>query len=236
MIKVLDHGFVELVDSMPAVDAPNPYDIYNWGTGDARVVESARVSFSGHNKTRPLDQDQRLLKYLMRNKHWSPFEQVKLTFRVRAPIFVIRQWHRHRTWQYNEVSARYTKMADDFYVPKLERMQGQSKDNKQASGDVLPERDQEICRDAIEEACEEAYSTYLSLLARGLSREVARIVLPVGLYTEMFASVDLRNLLGFLSLRDHGHAQWEMVQYAKALRELAKPVAPYTFQVASENL
>lgn len=244
-IDVLDHGFVELVDSMPAVHEDNPqYTVIDgnclacldlgWGPGDARIVQAARVSYNGHTQTKTLEQDKRLLKYLIKNNHSSPLEQVKFTFRVRLPIFVCRQWMRHRTFQFNEVSARYTEVKDEFYIPELGRMQAQSKDNKQASGEVLDKQDAAYCQLVIDDVYEQMHETYKGLIAKGLSRELARMVLPVGMYTEMFCSVDLRNLLHFITLRDHPHAQHEIQVYARALAELARAVAPYTFQVVEE--
>lgn len=232
-IQVLDHGFVELVDSMPA--RTDDHDLWSgWGPGDARVVQAARVSYNGHTQAKTIEQDKRLLKYLVKNNHSSPLEQVKFSFRVRAPLFVVRQWQRHRTFQFNEVSARYVEVKDEFYIPELSRMQAQSKDNKQASGEVLPEHVSAWSQICIRSAYERSMETYAQLLEDGLSRELARMVLPVGLYTEMFVSVDLRNLLHFITLRDHPHAQYEIQVYARALAELAKTVAPYTFQVVEE--
>lgn len=228
-IKVLDHGFVSLVDSMPTASETTGWVNYDWGAGDARVVEAARVSYKSKGKT--LEQDKRLLKYLYTNKHWSPFEQVKFTFHVKCPIFVARQWMRHRTFQFNEVSARYTEVPEEFYIPELARMQAQAKDNKQASGESLPENVANTCHHWMKEAYKETMWSYREMLSLGLSRELARMVLPVGLYTELFMSVDLRNLLHFIALRDHSHAQWEIQQYAKALAELASGIAPFTLSL-----
>jgi len=230
MVKVLDFGFVDLIDSMPAVPDPITPD---WGPGDARIVQSARVSYAG--KSKGVAQDRKLLSYLWKNRHTSPFEQVQFTFHVKAPLFIIRQWQRHRTWSYNEVSARYTTLPEECYVPARDRMQGQSADNKQCSAGLLSDEAASMCDNLLRYGYDRALSTYRYLIANGLSRELARCVLPVGIYTEMYASVDLRNLLHFLSLRDHGHAQHEIQVYAKAIRQLIAPVVPATMAIVAEG-
>lgn len=210
--KVLDKGFVRLVDYMG---------------GDGRVVQTARVSYGDGTTTRR--KDSKLIHYLQENLHTSPSENVIFTFHVKAPIFVFRQWHRHRTWSYNEQSARYSEMTDEFYVPELSRLQKQDGKNRQASATETVDYPESV-QDIIIEACKKAYLHYQALLASGLSRELARVVLPVNYYSEMYATVDANNLFKFLSLRMDTHAQWEIQQYAKALYELAKPVAPTAFE------
>lgn len=230
MVKVLDFGFVDLVDSMPGVPAqPDP----DWGPGDARIVQSARVSYAG--KSKGVAQDRRLLAYLWKNRHTSPFEQVKFTFHVRAPLFVVRQWQRHRTGSYNEISARYTTLPEECYVPARNRMAAQATNNKQCSGATLPDYKAADCDSLMRHAYATALSSYKYLVAQGLSRELARCVLPVGIYTEMYASVDLRNLLHFMSLRDHAHAQHEIQVYARAMRELIRPIVPATMAIVAEG-
>jgi thymidylate synthase (FAD) len=213
-IDCLDHGFVRLVDSMGS---------------DLNVVRAARVSYdaawrAGENE----GSDARLINYLWKNAHTSPFEAVTLTFEVKAPIFVFRQWHRHRTWSYNELSARYRELPQEFYLPDPESIGSQSKDNKQArviepTDDVLERRCEVL---GVEVHCEAAFELYRKLLAKGWPRELARSVLPVNTYSHMFATVNLLNLFRFLSLRDHDHAQYEIRVYAEAMRELARSVAP----------
>jgi len=205
-LKVLDHGFVRLVDHMG---------------GDVDISRAARVSYDNP----PREEDAGLIDYLMRNHHTTPFEAVTFTFEVKAPIFVLRQWHRHRTWSYNEVSARYVELPEEFYVPSLEVMTAQSKSNKQMRTDEqLPNAAHLIT--AIWKSNANSVAIYRALLDDGCPRELARTVLPLGIYSRMFATVDLHNLLHFLRLRLHKHAQWEIRQYAKALLTLIEPVVP----------
>lgn len=228
--KVLDHGFVHLLDSMP-----------HWerGSADARVVQSARVSMAhspsdvleslgleSEPEDRKPEQDAKLIDYLMRNSHTSPFEKVRFEFVVKLPIFIARQWIRHRTGSFNEQSARYSKLPREFYVPELGRMQVQSTSNKQASAEALPEAAGKQCWGAIVVSSEDAYETYERLLETGLARELARMVLPTNFYTQWYWTVDLHNLLGFLRLRLHTHAQYEIRVYAEALLAMAERVAP----------
>jgi len=205
-IDVLDHGFVRLVDHMG---------------GDLAISRAARVSYNA--EARP--EDDKLIGYLMRNHHTSPFEAVGLTFEVMAPIFVFRQWHRHRTWSYNELSARYQELPETFYVPEQENITTQSTDNKQMRTDVVhPEAN--VIQMAIKSCNARAFETYKWLLKEGAPRELARSVLPVGTYSHMFASVDLHNLFHFLRLRLHEHAQYEIRVYAEAMLKLTEKVAP----------
>lgn len=212
IISVLDNGYVRLVDSMGS---------------DLSVVRSARVSYdaawrAGTDK----GSDTRLINYLWRNHHTSPFESVEFQFEVKAPIFVLRQWHRHRTWSYNEVSARYRKLDSDCYIPNLKDIGVQSESNKQMRTfdnecHVHPESLNEY-----REAIRQAFKVYDSLIGQGWPRELARMVLPMSTYSTMFAKVDLLNLFKFLRLRDHEHAQWEIREYAKAMKQLITPIVP----------
>lgn len=221
-IDVLDHGFVRLVDSM--------------GT-DLSVVRAARVSYDAAWRAgEDQGSDTRLINYLWKNRHTTPFEAVEFQFEVKAPIFVIRQWHRHRTWSFNELSARYRELPEEFYVPEPEMVGVQALGNKQARelsptevGSRKPEAD------AIRKACEASFRSYRDLLARGVPRELARSVLPMATYSHMFAKVDLRNLLGFLDLRLHSHAQYEIRVYAEAMRDLAKQVVPVCLEAWEAN-
>lgn len=216
MAKVLDSGFVELVDSMG---------------NDLSIVRAARVSFGGDERDRTDEQERKLLRYLIRNRHTSPLEQVQFTFHVKAPIFVARQWMRHRTWSYNEISARYTELENEFYFPDPYR--SQSKINKQASG--LPLENQTSPWLAYGNAIEQATKSYEELLALGVSREQARAVLPVAIYTRFYATVDLHNLLHFISLRDDWHAQPEIQEYARALKDLAWTITPWAIEIYDEE-
>ena len=207
---VLDKGFVRLVDYM--------------GT-DERVVQAARVSYGVGTKS--YREDAGLIDYLLKNAHTSPFEQVILTFHIKLPIFVARQWIRHRTARLNEVSGRYSVMKEEFYVPCPEDLALQSTDNKQGrSAEPLEPAHAEKVRAALAEDQRAAYASYKSLVDEGLARELARINLPISLYTEWYWQIDLHNLFHFLELRLDAHAQKEIRLYAKVLFEIAKKVAP----------
>lgn len=208
-IDVLDHGFVRLVDSMGS---------------DLSVVRAARVSYDAAWRAgEDHGSDARLINYLWRNHHTSPFEAVTFTFEVKAPIFVFRQWHRHRTWSFNELSARYRELPEEYYVPAPDMIGMQSKDNKQVR-DLGQENAQASV--TIKEACAASFRVYHDLIKDGVPRELARSVLPVATYSHMFATVDLLNLMKFLTLRCHSHAQHEIRVYSEAMRELARPIAP----------
>lgn len=218
-IECLDHGFVRLVD---------------WMGGDISVVRAARVSYdAGWRAGEDEGSDKRLINYLWKNHHTSPFEAVTLTFEVKAPIFVFRQWHRHRTWSYNELSARYRELPEEFYVPEPGLVGKQSAGNKQMRDIVmLPSEMSALMEQREQEAgtmrafCQSAFIMYRHLLEAGWPRELARSVLPVNTYSHMFAKVNLKNLLGFLDLRADSHAQYEIRQYAEALIKLIEPVVP----------
>lgn len=210
-IDVLDHGYVRLVESMGS---------------DLSIVRNARVSYDAEWRTgEDAGKDEKLINYLIRNGHTSPFEAVSFTFDVKAPIFVFRQWHRHRTWSFNEVSARYTELPEEFYVPKAVDITTQSASNKQMRTDVENENAYSI-RGIIYEQCTNAFENYRSLLSKGCPRELARGVLPLNTYSHMFATVDLHNLMKFINLRTHEHAQKEIRVYAEAMIELIRPIAP----------
>lgn len=232
-VDVLDHGFVRLVDSMPArALGPAPQ---SWGPGDQRVVDAARVSIAGE-QVRPVSDDRKLLRYLLTNKHTTPFEQVRFTFHVKLPIFVARQWIRHRMGSFNEMSARYGVMPDEFYVPDPSRIQKQSVVNKQGSGEQFSERDaQGICA-AIQGHNERSYAMYQEAIRMGLARELARMVLPVNLYTQWYWTTDLHNLVHFLRLRLHSHAQYEIRVYGEAIIGLVRCVAPCSISAFEETL
>lgn len=207
--NVLDHGYVRLVDHMG---------------DDLSVVRSARVSYDAAPRG---NDDTALIGYLMRNRHTSPFESVNFTFEVKAPIFVFRQWHRHRTWSYNEVSARYTELPEEFYVPERGKIGKQSTDNKQMRvDDELTMGASATILGLIRNSNEASFLAYKGLIASGTPRELARSVLPVGTYSKMFASVDLHNLFHFCKLRLHPHAQYEIRVYAEAMLNLIEPIVP----------
>lgn len=208
-INVLDHGFVRLVDSMG---------------NDLSVSRAARVSYNEEWRAGEDEgSDTKLIKYLKKNKHHTPFESVVFTFEVKAPIFVFRQWHRHRTWTYNELSARYRELPEEVYMPDF---RAQSKINKQGSDGFIEAAMADALRQEFMASYERAFIVYRAALKEGVAKEIARSVLPVATYSHMFATVNLLNLMRFLSLRDHSHAQYEIRVYAEAMRELAKTVAP----------
>jgi thymidylate synthase (FAD) len=204
--------------------------------GDQRIVDAARVSIAGED-VRPTSDDKKLIHYLVKNRHTTPLEQVRFTFHCRIPIFVARQWIRHRTGSFNEQSGRYGQLASDFYVPTLERLRlgGQAAKNKQGSGRELSEDIAGATFLAIENAGLEGYRRYEQLLANGVARELARMVLPVNIYTQWFWTTDLHNLMHFLTLRLHSHAQWEFRQYAEAIVPMARAVAPYAMDAFEEH-
>ncbi len=219
-IKVLDKGFVRLVDYMG---------------GDERIVQAARVSYGAGTKS--VRQDRGLIHYLMRNDHTSPFEQVQLTFHTKMPIFVARQWVRHRTARLNEISGRYSIMKDEFYVPEPAQMRGQSTDNKQARNDEkLPDPVVERILREIEDDQIAIYGHYEGMLEDGLARELARMNLPLSLYTEWYWQMDLHNLFHFLRLRMDAHAQYEIRVFGEALATCAKAVAPLAYEAFEEHV
>ena len=210
---VLDKGFVRLVDYMGS---------------DQRIVAAARVSYGQGTKT--VREDQGLINYLMRHEHTSPFEQVVLTFHCKMPIFVARQWIRHRTARLNEISGRYSVMKDEFYTPALEALRTQSTANKQGrSEDALPPAQAEEARSSLQAGQREAYARYEAMLQHDLAREIARIALPLSLYTEWYWQIDLHNLFHFLRLRLDEHAQWEIREYAKVMAAITRAVAPMSW-------
>jgi len=207
---VLEKGFVRLVDYLG---------------GDDRVVQSARVSYG--KGTKSFREDAGLIDYLLRHSHTSPFEQVILTFHVKLPIFVARQWIRHRTARLNEISGRYSVMKDEFYVPAPEDVALQSSDNKQGrSSETMEKAEAEKVRAFMAEGQAGAYAAYSSLVDQGIARELARINLPLSVFTEWYWQIDLHNLFHFLQLRLDAHAQKEIRLYAEVLFEITKSVAP----------
>lgn len=218
-IKVLDHGFVRLVDYMG---------------GDARVVDAARVSYGAGTKT--VREDKGLINYLLKNAHTSPFEQVSLVFHVKLPLFVFAQMVRHRTAKLNSMSARYSVMQDEFYVPASDDVRVQSATNKQATHEALPEDVAVEVIATFEADARAAYARYEELLAKGVAREQARMVLPQNLYTQIYWKCDLHNLFHFLRLRLDWHAQKEIRVYAEAMARCAKAVAPLCYEAFEEHV
>jgi thymidylate synthase (FAD) len=215
-IPVLDHGFVALVDCMPRL-------IPEGKTGDFAVVQAARVSYG--QGTKQVSEDRGLVRYLMRHRHSTPFEMVEFKFHVSMPIFVARQWIRHRTANVNEYSARYSIVPDRFYRPGLESVRKQSKSNRQGGDEPIDAGTAEDFLALLDKA-EGLYKDYLSLSEQGVARELARMALPVSVYTEWYWKCDLHNIFHFLSLRMDPHAQIEIQAFAQAMYELIKPIMP----------
>lgn len=207
--QVLDKGFVRLVD---------------YYGSDSRIVQSARVSYGEGTKT--ISQDGALIDYLLRHQHTSPFEQVVFTFHLKMPIFVARQWVRHRMARMNEVSGRYSIMKDEFYVPENSCISKQSTNNKQGRGEVFEEKQAKEFQAEFIEGQQKAYEVYKDMVEKGIAREIARINLPLALYTEFYWQMDLHNLFHFLKLRLDSHAQYEIRLYAKKILEIIKTVCP----------
>ena len=243
-IPVLDHGHIGLFEHMGS---------------DLSIVRNARVSYNAEWRAgEDAGKDEKLIRYLLKHRHTSPLESVTFTFDIKCPIFVARQWHRHRTWSYNEVSARYAQLPEEFYVPRAEHVGVQGKDNKQMRvvSTVFPvgklptdpigmsllataigkqrteERSLMAEASAFVEALQQhsalGFAHYRNHLAAGIPRELARCFLGLNTYTHFFATVDLHNLLHFLNLRLHEHAQYEIRVYAEAIVSLIEPVVPVT--------
>lgn len=215
-IKCLDSGFVRLVDSMG---------------DDAAIVQAARVSYGAGTKS--ISDDRGLIRYLMRNQHTSPLEMVEYKWHIKAPIFVARQWLRHRTANVNEISARYSVLKDDFYIPDLNDIEAQSKTNKQCRGGELEAIKRSKARCSIKDNSRKAYASYSDLLRSNVARELARVQLPTNVYTEWYWKIDLHNLFHFINLRTHSHAQKEIRVYAEAMYQMIKehvPVACEAFE------
>lgn len=217
---VLDKGFVRLVDYLGS---------------DSRIVQAARVSYGDGTKT--VREDKGLINYLLRNEHTSPFEQVVFTFHVKLPIFVARQWIRHRTARLNEISGRYSVMKNEFYVPSDEDIAFQSTDNKQgrSSGDVPAELRKAVLEE-ITVGQSKAYESYKKLIDSGIARELSRVNLPLSLYTEWYWQIDLHNLFHFLKLRLDGHAQKEIRDYAAVMYEIASKVCPFACEAFDNHV
>lgn len=221
--KLLDHGFIRVVDTMG---------------DDSAIVQAARVSYG--KGTKKVNEDRGLIRYLLSHKHTSPFEMCEIKFHVKMPIFVARQWIRHRTANVNEYSGRYSVMNGEFYIPELDQIKGQSATNKQGSDGYLPDEARELFQSRLKELCADADDNYRHALnmdedgepivaaGSSVSRETARIGLPLNLYTEMYWKIDLHNLLHFLRLRNDPHAQYEIRVYAEAMWDIVKQWVPHT--------
>ncbi len=218
--RCLDKGFVRLIDVMG---------------DDSAIVQAARVSYG--SGTKKVHEDRGLIRYLMRHLHTTPFEMVEFKFHVKLPIFVARQWIRHRTANVNEYSGRYSEMKDEFYVPDADQVRGQSAMNKQGRADEAFDAERaESIRTSMQQTQDMLYGQYQEMLSTDLAREIARINLPVSNYTEWYWKIDLHNLFHFLRLRIDAHAQYEIRVYGEAMAEIAKAAVPLAYEAFEDYI
>ena len=229
-IPVLDHGFVRVIDYMG---------------DDAAVVQAARVSYG--KGTKKISDDAGLINYLLRHRHTTPFEMCEIKYHVKLPIFVARQWIRHRTANVNEYSARYSVLDREFYVPEEVHLAAQSSSNRQGRGNILSGKEAKRVLEILREDAQMTYDHYIEMLneseegniidvsKEGLARELARMNLTLSTYTQWYWKTDLHNLLNFLSLRADTHAQYEIRVYADAMMETLQRWCPITFQSFSDH-
>lgn len=213
-VPVLDHGFVRLDDAMAS---------------DLSVVNSARVSF-GRRKEEMDDSDAGLVRFLMRDRHGTPFEHNAFRFHIRAPIFVAREWFRHRVGSFNEFSMRYARATDDFYVPEPDDVRTQVGKPGAYSFEPVPPELAERTREELQRVYEVAYAAYERLVEAGVARELARAAIPVGAYTEFYWTVNARSLMNFISLRNAESAQREIRKYAEACETFLAERMPVTYE------
>ncbi len=228
-VPVLDHGFVRVIDYMG---------------DDGAIVQAARVSYG--KGTRKVSEDRGLINYLMRHRHTTPFEMCEIKYHVKMPIFVARQWIRHRTANVNEYSARYSILDREFYIPAPEHLAAQSSSNRQGRGEVLEGEEAARVLALLREDAERNYAHYEDMLnedeagnardpgRRGLARELARMNLTLNTYTQWYWKIDLHNLMHFLSLRADHHAQYEIRVYAEAMLETLKRWVPITYEAFTQ--
>ena len=224
-IEVLDHGFIRVIDYMG---------------DDSSIVQSARVSYG--KGTKKISNDKGRIKYLMRHRHSTPFEMCEIKFHIKLPIFIARQWIRHRTANVNEYSARYSILDKEFYIPSAENLAAQSAINNQGRGDALTDDEASNVIQILKKDAEQTYSNYETLLNEssegniidesksGIARELARMNLTLNTYTQWYWKIDLNNLLHFLALRADDHAQYEIRVYADAMLDIVKKWVPLTYE------
>jgi thymidylate synthase (FAD) len=210
--QILDHGFIRIIDKMG---------------NDNAIVQAARVSYGAG--TKKVNEDRGLIRYLMQHSHTTPFEMCELKLHIRCPIFVARQWMRHRSGSFNEYSARYSVVPDEFYLP-TDGYCTQSPSNKQGSADKIDEKNNERYITKYKILSEKSYELYNDLICNGIAREQARIGLHVGYYTEFYWKVNLHNLLHFIKLRADKHAQYEIRVYAEHISEIIKEWCPHAYE------
>jgi len=218
-IRVLDHGFVRLDDAM---------------ADDLSVVNGARVSFARRREEMD-ESDEGLIRFLMRDRHGTPFEHNSFRFHIRCPIFVAREWMRHRVGSFNEFSLRYAKATDDFYVPEPEDVRSQVGKPGAYSFEPVSDEVAETTREKLQAVYETAYETYQDLVELGVARELARCALPVGAYTEFYWTVNARSLMNFVSLRAAETAQREIRRYAEACERFFEQEMPVTYAAFVAN-
>lgn len=228
--KVLDKGFIRVIDYMG---------------NDASIVQAARVSYG--KGTKKLNQDRNLINYLLSHRHSTPFEMNEIKFHIKLPIFVARQWIRHRTASVNEYSARYSLIENEFYTPKVQDIEPQAVQNNQGRSGKFDNEESSIYRDIIKNSSDENFKNYFELLninnegevinqkKKGIARELARMVLPLNSYTQWYWKIDLHNLMHFLSLRFDKHAQYEIRVYADIMLEIMKKWVPMTYDAFIKN-
>ena len=230
--EVLDHGFVRVVDYMG---------------NDSSVVQAARVSYGAG--TKKVNADKGLINYLLSHRHTTPFEMCEIKFHIKLPIFIARQWIRHRTASVNEYSARYSIMEDEFYIPQAQHLSAQSKVNHQGRDEtkILNQQEQKMVLDILKKDSTNSYQNYLKMINQdekgnilneekeGLARELARMNLPLNCYTQWYWKIDLHNLLHFLNLRADSHAQYEIRVYAEIMLDIVKKWVPHCYQAFIKN-
>ena len=224
-MQVLDHGEIRLRDMMGR---------------DRTVAEAAWVSYAKQEEDHSDEDIRRLINYLMKHQHGTPFEHVVFQFHVKAPIFVAREWFRHRIASYNEVSSRYITFAPEFYIP--EKFRVKAKTNKQ--GSIVPEEGADFqnvdtwnnwAKQELTDAYKTIYNNYLALKEEGVANELARLLLPLGTYTEWWWTVNLRSLFNFMALRSHENAQWEIQEYSRAIEAIVEEKLPVIYKAWTEN-
>lgn len=223
-INLLDQGYLKLLAILG---------------DDKAIVNAARISYDkqDHADDSLNTKDKNLIFYLLKHGHTSPFEQVVFTFLVKAPIFVARQWFRHRTHRINEMSGRYTEFDAEFYIPEDAHINEQSSSNKQGRGAALPEAEAAEIRAALTAGHSSAYETYKTFIDKhGLTRELARTILGVGFFTKFQVQIDLNNLFKFFKLRGDGHAQHEIRVYAEAMASIVKDLCPVSYEAFQEYM
>lgn len=239
-IQVLDHGFVTLRNIAGPTRRLQDYDVVGdlWAerefdADDTDAANAARMSFDATDSGRTREQDLKLADYLLRNRHTSPFEQVQVWLEMKLPIFVARQFVRHRTVRLNEVSGRYVTLPAQWYIPEV--VGGKPENKKQGQADNLDEGTQAEFKATLNRHCHDGYDSYIYAMGEGVAAEHARMLLSLNHYTHWLWNQDLHNLMHFLSLRDHSHAQVEAQAYAKAIDQLIRRVLPATMELYDKH-